>query len=55
VDILRDHIAEMKAQVMVNGNMIPIDKASSLVFTLGRAAFDSWRLGVFTLPEFRER
>ncbi len=51
----RPHIAEMKAQVMVNGNMIPIDKASSLVFTLGRAALDNWRLGVFTLSECREK
>jgi len=48
-------IAEMKAQVMVNGKMISIDKASNLVASLEKAQIDNWRLGVFTPNEFREK
>ncbi len=48
-------IAEMKARVLINGKMIPIDKASSLVAALGKAQLDNWRLGVFTPPEYREK
>jgi HD superfamily phosphohydrolase len=51
----KPEIAEMKAEVLVNGKMIPIDKASSLVSALGNAQLDNWRLGVFTLPEHREK
>ncbi len=51
----RPHIIEIKAQVMVNGKMIPLDKASSLVSTLSKAAMDNWRLGVFTPAEYREK
>ena len=51
----RPHIIEMKAKVMVNGKMIPIDRASSLVATLEKASIDNWRLGVFTLKEYREK
>jgi HD superfamily phosphohydrolase len=48
-------IAEMKAQVMVNGKMISLDKASNLVASLEKAQLDNWRLGVFTPEEFREK
>ncbi len=48
-------IAEMKARVLINGRMIPLDKASSLVAALGKAQLDNWRLGVFTPPEYREK
>jgi HD superfamily phosphohydrolase len=48
-------IAEMKAQVMVNGKMISLDKASNLVASLEKAQLDNWRLGVFTPSEFREK
>jgi len=48
-------IAEMKAQVMVNGKMISLDKASNLVASLEKAQLDNWRLGVFTPLEFREK
>ncbi|MFZ3060741.1 MAG: HD domain-containing protein [Candidatus Methanoperedens sp.] len=48
-------IAEMKAQVLINGKLIPIDKASSLVAALGKAQLDNWRLGVFTPPEYMEK
>ncbi len=51
----KPEIVEMKAEVLVNGKMIPIDKASSLVSALGKAQLDNWRLGVFTLPECREK
>jgi len=48
-------IVEMKAQVMVNGKMISLDKASNLVASLEKAQLDNWRLGVFTPLEFREK
>ncbi|MFA4956093.1 MAG: HD domain-containing protein [Candidatus Methanoperedens sp.] len=48
-------IAEMKAQVMVNGKMISLDKASNLVASLEKAQLDNWRLGVFTPEESREK
>ncbi len=51
----KPEIPEMKAQVMINGNMIPIDKASSLVATLEKAQIDNWKLGVFTPAESREK
>ncbi len=51
----KPEIVEMKAQVLVNGKMVPIDKASSLVAALEKAHLDNWRLGVFTLPEYREK
>lgn len=51
----KPEIVEMKARVLVNGKMMPLDKASSLVAVLGKAQLDNWRLGVFTLPEYRER
>jgi len=46
-------IAEMKAQVIINGKMISIDKASNLVASLEKAQLDNWRLGVFTPAEYR--
>ncbi len=51
----KPEIVEMKAKVLVNGKMIPIDKASSLVAALEKAQLDNWRLGVFTPPEYREK
>ncbi|MCZ7401230.1 MAG: HD domain-containing protein [Candidatus Methanoperedens sp.] len=48
-------IVEMKAQVMVNGKMISLDKASNLVASLEKAQLDNWRLGVFTPAESREK
>ncbi len=48
-------IHEMKAQVLINGKMVPIDKASSLVASLQKAQLDNWRLGVFTPSEYREK
>ena len=51
----KPQIAEMKAQVIINGKMISIDKASNLVASLEKAQLDNWRLGVFTPPEYREK
>ena len=51
----KPEIAEMKAQVIDNGKMISIDKASNLVASLEKAQLDNWRLGVFTPPEFKEK
>lgn len=51
----KPEIIEMKARVMMNGSMVPIDKASSLVATLEKAQKDNWRLGVFTTQENREK
>jgi len=51
----KPQIDEMKAHVLVNGRMIPLDKASSLVAALEGAQLDNWRLGVYTPPEHREK
>lgn len=51
----KPEIAEMKARVLVNGNMIAIDRASSLIAALEKAQMDNWRLGVFTPSEYREK
>lgn len=51
----KPQIAEMKAQVIINSKMIPIDKASNLVASLEKAQLDNWRLGVFTPAEHREK
>jgi HD superfamily phosphohydrolase len=51
----KPQIAEMKAQVIINSKMIPIDKASNLVSSLEKAQIDNWRLGVFTPAEYREK
>ncbi|MDP3105327.1 MAG: HD domain-containing protein [Candidatus Methanoperedens sp.] len=50
----KPHLIEMRAQVMINGRMTALDKASSLVAALEKAQTDNWRLGVFTPPEYRE-
>ncbi len=56
VDIPEEpHLIEMRAQVLINGRMTPLDKASSLVAALEKAQTDNWRLGVFTPPEYREK
>jgi len=44
----------MRAQVLINGRMTALDKASSLVGALEKAQTDNWRLGVFTPAEYRE-
>ncbi len=51
----KPQIIEMKARVLINGKMIPIDRASSLVAALEKAQLDNWRLGVFTPAEHREK
>jgi len=51
----KPRIHEMKAQVLINSKMVPIDKASSLVASLEKAQLDNWRLGVFTPSEYREK
>ena len=48
-------IPEMKARVMINGEMKRLDEASSLVNSLESAHAMSWRMGVYTLPEYKER
>lgn len=51
----KPEIIEMKAQVIINGKMMSIDKASNLVASLEKAQLDNWRLGVFTPAEYREK
>ncbi|MCG2737711.1 MAG: HD domain-containing protein [Candidatus Methanoperedenaceae archaeon] len=51
----KPHLIEMRAQVLINGRMTALDKASSLVAALEKAQTDNWRLGVFTPPEYREK
>jgi len=51
----RPHLIEMRAQVLINGRMTALDKASSLVAALEKAQTDNWRLGVFTPQEYRDK
>jgi HD superfamily phosphohydrolase len=51
----RPHLIEMRAQVLINGRMTALDKASSLVAALEKAQTDNWRLGVFTPEEYRDK
>jgi HD superfamily phosphohydrolase len=48
-------MAEMKARIMFNGRMIRLDEASPIVRNLEQAHMDNWRMGVYTLPEYREQ
>ena len=48
-------IPEMKAKVMINGEMKRLDEASTLVNSLESAHVMSWRMGVYTLPEYKEK
>ncbi|MCE8429191.1 MAG: HD domain-containing protein, partial [Candidatus Methanoperedens sp.] len=51
----KPEIIEMKANILINGKMIPIDKASNIVASLEKAELDMWRLGVFTPDQYREK
>jgi HD superfamily phosphohydrolase len=51
----RPHLIEMRAQVLINGRMTALDKASSLVAALDKAQTENWRLGVFTPAGYREK
>lgn len=48
-------ISEMKAKVMIDGEMKRLDEASTLVNSLESAHVMSWRMGVYTLPEYKEK
>ena len=48
-------MAEMKAVIMFEGRMITLDEASPIVRNLEQAQMENWRLGVYTLPEYREK
>ena len=47
-------MAEMKAVIMFEGRMITLDEASPIVRNLEQAQMENWRVGVYTLPEYRE-
>ncbi len=51
----KPHLIELKAKVLINGKMTGLDKASSLIAALEKAQTDSWRLGVFTPLEYRDK
>lgn len=48
-------IAEMKANIVVNGHVVGLDEASPIVRNLKQAHTDNWRMGVYTLPEYRDK
>lgn len=48
-------MTEMKANIVFNGRMVRLDEASPIVRNLEQAHMDNWRLGVYTLPEYREQ
>lgn len=50
----RPKITEIKAKIMINNKLVPLDEASHLVAILGRAQEDSWRMGVYVPGEHRE-
>jgi hypothetical protein len=48
-------IRESRAQIIINDNTIPLDRASPLVAALEKSQYDNWRLGVYTPSEHRKR
>ena len=48
-------ICESKAQIIINDTTLPLDRASPIVASLEKSQHDNWRLGIYTLPEYRNR
>ncbi|MCL7416069.1 MAG: HD domain-containing protein [ANME-2 cluster archaeon] len=48
-------MTEMKAMIVVNDSMVSLEQVSPIVRNLEQAHMDNWRMGVYTLPEHRER
>lgn len=44
---------EMKAVILFNGRMVRLDEASPIVRNLEQAHRDNWRMGVYTLPQYK--
>lgn len=51
----RPEMIEMKARIMVNGEMKRLDEVSHLVRILVDAQWDNWKLGVYAPEECREK
>lgn len=51
----RPEMIEMKARVMVNGEMKRLDEVSHLVRILVDAQWDNWRLGVYAPEDHKEK
>ncbi|UZE92791.1 MAG: HD domain-containing protein [Methanosarcinales archaeon] len=51
----RPEMIEMKARVMVNGEMKRLDEISHLVRILVDAQWDNWKLGVYAPEEYKEK
>lgn len=47
-------MTEMKAWIVVNRKLVRLDEVSPIVRNLEQAHVDNWRMGVYTLPEYRE-
>ncbi|MCK4938535.1 MAG: HD domain-containing protein [Methanosarcinales archaeon] len=47
-------MTEMKAMIVVNGKLVNLEQVSPIVNNLEQAHMDNWRMGVYTLPEYRD-
>ncbi len=47
-------MTEMKAMIVVNDKLVSLEEVSPIVNNLEQAHMDNWRMGVYTLPEYRE-
>ncbi len=48
-------MSEMKVMIVVNDRLVCLEQVSPIVGNLEQAHLDNWRMGVYTLPEHRER
>jgi HD superfamily phosphohydrolase len=48
-------MTEKKAVIISGSRMVRLDEASPIVRNLVQAQMDNWRVGVYTLPEYREQ
>ncbi|MDI6888895.1 MAG: HD domain-containing protein [Methanocellales archaeon] len=51
----RPEMVEMKARILVNGEMKRLDEVSHLVRILVDAQWDNWKLGVYAPEEYKEK
>ncbi len=50
-----EEMREVRARVEVDGELIRLDEASTLVKAISEANLDSWRMGVYTKKEYVDR
>ncbi len=50
-----EEMREVRARVEVDGELMRLDEASTLVKAISEASLDSWRMGVYTKKEYVDR